>query len=90
MEKIKEYLPLKAILPYLLQQIGYFEQVGIKPRKDIFKAVRLHPNDVADQADDTSYGTFCLAFMDSILRGLPIRGRITHESIDVLKGDYAF
>ena len=52
--------------------------------------MRLHSNEVADQADDTSCGMFCLVFMDNILRGLPIRSRIAQESVDVLRGDYAF
>ena len=74
MEEKMKYYALKAILPYLLQQVGYFEWAGNEPRQDIFRAVWLHPNEVADQADDTSYDMFCLVFMDSILCGLPIRG----------------
>ena len=83
-------MPLRVILSYLLQQAGYFEQTIIIPRQDIFRAVRLPPNKVADQIDDISYGTFCLAFMDNILRGLLIRGRITQDLLNKLKGNYAF
>ena len=50
----------------------------------------LPPNEVANQIDDTSFGMFCLAFMDNILRGLPIRGRITQDLVNKLKGDSAF
>ena len=37
--KNKISCPIKAILLYLMQQVGYFERAGFQPQMDIFKAV---------------------------------------------------
>ena len=83
-------MPFRAILPYLLQHAGYFDHASIEPTLDILRAVRLHPNEVADQKDDTSRDTFGLTFMDSMLHGLLIWGRIRHDLVNKLRGNYAF
>ena len=70
-------MPLKAILPSLMQQAGYFERVGLQPRMDIFKAVLVPSEESTKHIDDNSCGMFCLSFLDSIIRGLSISGRIT-------------
>ena len=46
--KKRNMMPFKAILPYLLQQARYFEQVGHEPRLDIFRAVQVPTEEVAD------------------------------------------
>ena len=42
------------------------------------------------EIDDDSCGVFCLSFLDSIIRGLPISGRTTQAVVDKLRKDYAF
>ena len=37
--KERTIMPLRVILPFLIQKVGYFERVGFQPRMDIFKAV---------------------------------------------------
>ena len=37
--KERNMMPLRAILPYLMQQVGYFEWAGLQSRMDIFKVV---------------------------------------------------
>ena len=83
-------MPLRAILPSLMQQAGHFERVGLQPQMDIFKAVLVPNEQSVKQIDDDSCGVFCLSFLDSIIRGLPISGRITHAIVDKLRKDYAF
>ena len=78
-------MPFRAILPYLLQQAGYFKRVGLQPRMDIFKAVLVPSEKSAKQIDDDS----CGVFLDSIIRGLPISSRITQSVVDKLKKNYA-
>ena len=86
--KERRIMPFKAILPYLLQRAGYFERVGIEPRMDIFKAFLVPSEQSAKQIDDDSYGVFCLSFLDSIIRGLPI-SMITQSVVDKLRKEYA-
>ena len=88
--KERNMMPFKAFLLYLIQQAGYFEQVGLQPRMDIFKVVLVHGEQSAKQIDDDSCGMFCLSFIDSIIRGLPIFNRITQAFVDKLKKDYVF
>ena len=38
-KKERMIMPLRAILPYLMQKAGYFEQAGFQHWMDIFKAV---------------------------------------------------
>ena len=57
---------------------------------DIFKAVLVPSEESTKHIDDNSCGMFCLSFLDSIIRGLPISGRITQPIVDKLKKDYAF
>ena len=83
-------MPLKAILPSLMQQARYFERVGLQPRMDIFKVVLVPSEQFVKQIDDDSCGVFCLSFLDNIIRGLPISGHTTQAIIDKLRKDYAF
>ena len=83
-------MPLRAILPFLMQKARYFERASLQPRMDIFKAVLLPSEESVKQIDDNSCGVFCLSFLDSIIRRLPISGRITQVIIDKLRKDYAF
>ena len=87
--KERRIMPLRAILPYLLQQADYFEQVGLQPRMDIFKAVLVPSEESAKQIDDDNCGVFCLSFLDSIIRGLSISNHITQSVVDKLRKDYA-
>ena len=73
-----------------MQEVGYFERVGLQPRIDIFKAVLVPNEQSAKQIDDDSCGVFCLSFLDSIIHGLSISGRTTQAIIDKLRNDYAF
>ena len=86
--KERRIMPLRAILPYLLQRAGYFERVGIEPRMDIFKAFLVPSEQSMKQIDDDSCGVFCLSFLDRIIRGLPI-SRITQSVVDKLRKEYA-
>ena len=88
--KERRIMPLKAILPFLMQQAGYFQRAGIQPQMDIFKAVLVPSEESTKQIDDDSCGVFCLSFLDSIIRGLSIIGRTTQAIVDKLKKDYAF
>ena len=86
--KERRIMPLRAILPYLLQRAGYFERAGIEPQMDIFKAFLVFTEQSAKQIDDDSCGVFCLSFLDRIIRGLPI-SRITQSVVDKLRKKYA-
>ena len=88
--KERRIMPLRAILPFLMQKAGYFQRAGIQPRLDIFKAVLVPSEESAKQIDDNSCGVFCLSFLDSIIRGLSISGRTTQAIVDKLMKDYAF
>ena len=73
-------MPLRAvILPSLMQQAGYFEWVRLQPWMDIFKAVLIQSKQSAKQIEDDSCGVFCLSFLDSIIRGLPISDRTIQD-----------
>ena len=78
------------ILPYLLQQADYFEQVGLQPRMDIFKAILVPSEESVKQIDDDNCGVFCLSFLDSMKRGFSISSRTTQAIVDKLRKDYAF
>ena len=73
-----------------MQQAGYFQRVGIQSRMDIFKAVLVPSEESTKQIDDDSCSVFCLLFLDSIIRRLPITGRTTQVIVDKLRKDYAF
>ena len=88
--KEKRIMPLRAILPFLMQKARYFQRAGIQPRMDIFKAVLVTSEETTKQIDDNSCDVFCLSFLDSIIRGLSIFGRTTQAIIDKLRKDYAF
>ena len=88
--KERRIMPLRAILPFLMQKAGYFQRAGIQPRLDIFKAVLVPSEESAKQIDDNSCGVFYLSFLDSIIRELPISGHITQAIVDKLRKDYAF
>ena len=83
-------MPLRAILPSLMQQAGYFERVGLQPQMDIFKVILVPSDKSAKQIDEDSCGVFCPSFLDSIIRGLPIFDRTTQAIVDKLRKDYAF
>ena len=57
---------------------------------DIFKAVLVPSEKSTKQIDDDNCGVFCLLFLDSIICGLSIFGRITQAIVDKLRKDYAF
>ena len=86
--KKRTIMPLRAILPSLMQQAGYFEWVGLQPQMDIFKAILVPSKESAKQIDDNSCGVFCLSFLDSIIRGIPISS-ITQSIVDKLRKEYA-
>ena len=88
--KERNIMPLRAILSYLMQKAWYFERAGLQPRMDIFKAVLVPSEQFVKQIDYDSCGVFCLLFLDSIICGLPIFGRITQAIVDKLRKDYAF
>ena len=88
--KEQTIMPLRVILPFLIQKAWFFEQAGLQPQMDIFKAVLVPSEESAKQIDDNSCGVFCLSFLDSLIRGLSIFGRITQPIVDKLKKDYAF
>ena len=88
--KERRIMPLRAILPLLIQKARYFQRAGIEPRMDIFKAVLIPSEESTKQIDDNSCGVFCLLFLDSIIRGLLISGRTTQAIVDKLRKDYAF
>ena len=88
--KERRIMPLRAILPFLMQKAGYFQRAGIQPRLDIFKAVLVPSEESAKQIDDNSCSVFCLSFLDSIIRGLSISDRTTQAIVDKLQKDYAF
>ena len=67
-------MPLRMILPFLMQKAWYFQQAGIQLRMDIFKAVLVPSEQSAKQIDDDNCGVFCLSFLDSIIRGMSISG----------------
>ena len=72
-------MPLRAILPFLMQKAEYFQRAGIQPSEESAK-----------QIDDNNSGVFCLSFLDSIIRGEAISGRTTQAIVDKLRKDYAF
>ena len=86
--KERMIMPLRAILPYLKQKAGYIEQAGLQHRMDIFKAVLVPSEQSTKQIDDNSCGVFCLLFLDSIIRGIPISS-IIQSIVDKLRKDYA-
>ena len=88
--KERRIMPLRAILPFLMQKAGYFQRDGIQPWMDIFKAVLVPSEESAKQIDDNSCGVFCLSFLDSIICGEAISGRTTQAIVDKLRKDYAF
>ena len=88
--KERTIMPLRAILPYFMQKPRYFERAGLQHQIDIFKAVLVPNEQSAKQIDYNSCGVFCLSFLDSIIHGLSISGRITQAIVDKLRKDYTF
>ena len=88
--KERRIMPLRAILPFLMQKAGYFQRAGIQPQLDIFKAVLIPNEESTIQIDDNSCDVFCLSFLDSIIRGEAISSRTTQAIVDKLRKDYAF
>ena len=60
-------IPLRAFLPVIMKQAGYFDHLVVFSRSDIFRAVRLPPENIAKQDDNNSCGMFSLTFMEYIL-----------------------
>ena len=73
-----------------MEKARYFERAGLQPRMDIFKTVLVPSEESAKQIDDNSCGVFYLSFLDSIIHGLSISGRITQAIVDKLRKDYTF
>ena len=57
---------------------------------NIFKVVLVPTEQFVKQIYDDSCGVFCLSFLDSIICGLSIPGRITQAFVNKLKKDYTF
>ena len=74
-------IPLRALLPLMMKQAGYFDHLALPPKSDIFSAIRLSPEEVAQQIDSNSCGMFSLTFMDYIVQGKPIRKSFGQEDI---------
>lgn len=83
-------IPLRALLPVIMKQAGYFDHLALPPKSDIFSAVRLPPEEVAQQVDSNSCGMFSLTFMDYIVQGKPIRKSFGQEDIYNLRRQKAF
>ena len=85
-------LPLESYLrvSYLIQLDSQFFWCRYEPQIYIFTTVLVPTEKSAKQIDDESCRVFYLAFLDNIIRGLPILGRITQSIINKLKQDYAF
>ena len=51
-------MSLRAILPLVLRQLGYFEHASLVLRHDMFGIVRLPPTDVVPQFEVTAATCF--------------------------------
>ena len=83
-------IPLRALLPVMMKQAGYFDHLVLPPKNDIFSAVSLPPEEVAQQVDSNSCGMFSLTFMNYIVQGKPIRKSFGQEDIYNLRRQKAF
>ena len=82
-------MPFRSILPTMLEQGGYFQHFGIAPRNDIFRVERLPHSKVTPQFDAYSCEMFCLTFINCIIYGLAIPGKITQNKILELRQNTA-
>ena len=57
-------IPLRALLPVMIKQTGYFDHLALPPKSDIFSEIRIPPEEVAQQVDSNSCGMFSLTFME--------------------------
>ena len=74
-------IPLRALLAEMKKQAGYFDHLAFPPKSYIFSAVRLPPEEVAQQVDNDSCDMLSLTFMDYIVQGKPIRKSFRQEDI---------
>ena len=65
-------MSMGCFLPKVMQIVGYFEHAGLPKKMDIFKAVKVPLEFVATQDDGGSCGMFCIAFLDHIVKGIPL------------------
>ena len=85
-ERTNDHAPQSdSPLPYAEGWI--LRAAGLQHRMDIFKAVLVPSEESAQQIDDNSCGVFCLSFLDSIIRGIPVSS-ITQSIVDKLRKDY--
>ena len=77
----RDIMCLRWILTLLLQSVVYFQQAGLELRQDMFDAMWLPLVDVIPLFDGNNFDMFCLAFLDSIVYGLSIRGMISQKKI---------
>ena len=77
-------IPHRALLPVIMKQAGYFDHFALPPKSDIFSAVRLPPEKVAQQVDNDSCSMFSLTYMDNIVQGMPIRKSFGQKDISNL------
>ena len=60
-------IPFRALLPVMMKHAGYFDHLAFPPKNDIFSAVRLPLEEVAQQVDNDSCGMFSLTLIDYIV-----------------------
>ena len=65
-------MSMRCFLPRVMQSADYFEHAGLPKKLDIFKVVRVDPQFVATQDDGGSFCMFCIAFLDHIVKGIPL------------------
>ena len=83
-------IPLRTLLLVMMKHAGYFDHLALPSKSDIFSAVRLLPEEVAQQVDSNSCGMFLLTFMDYIVQGKSIRKSFGQEDIYNLRRQKAF
>ena len=74
-------IPLRAFLVVIMKQVGYFDYLALLSKSDIFRAIRLPPEDVAKQVDNNSCNMFSLTFTEYIVQGKPIRKSFGQQDI---------
>ena len=83
--KEKAIIPFRTFLLVIMKQMGFFNHLALRPRNDIFRAVRLPPEDVAQHDNDDSCDMFSLTFMEYILQGKPIHKSFGQQDIYKLR-----
>ncbi|XVE73641.1 hypothetical protein DITRI_Ditri11bG0134800 [Diplodiscus trichospermus] len=85
----RDIMGMRRLLPVVMHRASYFKHAGIEPRYDMFGAVRVPPEDVANQEDSNSCGMFSLVFMDFILKGRQVAQTIGQNDIAELRSNIA-